>query len=270
MQERGEKLRDYRNALGWTTRRVEQVSRILAAAWNDPEYVIDASYVSRIENGDVRLSCVSFAKIEGMVEMYSAGPRAYTELRPKRRISFVEDLLDGPVRTRPIHSGRFAEKISTLLHAAHSYETNPEFTKIKAFTGRGSFDDIHPFQDRKRYLRAVVGSKDTCLRHKLTPGTMLIVDRESNTIPKYDFYIEDDRPMFLIDTHFGMFCCWCDSLGDGTTIKVVPHPASPYSLLPHRRLHEPLKIDRDVNIVGEVVFWGMESRRHQDRRTRGH
>lgn len=63
----------------------------------------------------------------------------------------------------------------------------------------------------------------------------------------------------------GMFCCWCDLLDDGT-IKVVRHPASPLSRLAHRQLHEPLKINRDVNIIGEVVFWGTESRRHQERR----
>jgi len=266
MPERGKKLREYRNAWGWTTRHVEAFSRKLAEIWNDPEYITDASYVSRIETGEIRLSRVAFGKVEGMIEMYSTGPSGYTELRPKRRVSLIDDPFDDPVRTRHVRGGRYAEKISTLLHAAYADPVIPQETKIKPFTGRDSFDEIHPFQDRKRYLRAVVGLKDTCLRHKLTPGTMLIVDQKWNTIPKYDFYLEEDRPMFLIDTHFGMFCCWCDSLDDGKTIKVVPHPAIPSSMLPHRQLHEPLKINRDVNVVGEVVFWGMESRRHQERR----
>lgn len=269
MPERGKKLRDYRHAWGWTTRRVEEFSRKLAETWNDPEYAIDASYVSRIETGEIHLSCVAFAKVEGMIEMYSTGPKGYSELRPKRRISFVEDPFDGPARTRIVQGGRYAEKTSDLIHAMYVDRDIPQFTKIKPFTGKDSFDEIHPFQDRKRYLRAVVGLKDTCLRHKLTPGTMLIVDQEWKTIPKYDFHIEDNRPMFLIDTHFGMFCCWCDSLDDGRTIKVVPHPASPISPLPHRQLHESLKINRDVNVIGEVVFWGTESRRHQERRMRG-
>jgi hypothetical protein len=269
MPERGKRLRDYRNAWGWTTRRVEELSRKLAAIWNDPEYIIHASTISRIERGEIRLSCVAFAKVEGMIEMYSTGPKGFTELRPKRPISLVEDPLDEPVRTRIVQGGRFAEKTSALIHAAYADRQTPELTAIKSFSGKDSFDEIHPFQDRKRYLRAVVGLKDTCLRHKLTAGTMLIVDQKWNTIPKYDFYIEDDRPMFLVDTHFGMFCCWCDSLDDGNTIKIVPHPASSLSPLPHRQLHAPLKINRDINVVGEVVFWGTESRRHQERHMRG-
>lgn len=263
MPHRGKRLRYYRDAWGWTTRHVEEVSRKLAAIWDDPEYMISSGYVSRIENGDVRLSCVSFGKIEGLVEIYNTGPKAWGELRPERKVSLVEDLLDGPAYTQPIRGGRLAEKSSILLRTAYSDRSQPEMTELRPFTSKDSLDEVHPFGDRRRYLRAVLGQKDTCLRPILSPGTMLIVDRKWTSIPTYDFFVEDDRPMFLIETHVGIFCCWCDSLDNGRTIKVAPHPLSP---LPHRKLHEPLKVDRDVDIIGEVVFWGMESRRHQRRR----
>jgi len=171
-----------------------------------------------------------------------------------------EDPLGGPDFTQVIREGRLAEKLAVLMASAYPELAIPQKTTITPIKENEGFSRLHPFQDRKRYLRAIVGLTDFCLFPLICPGALLIVDRECKTIPTYDFFNELERPKFLIETHDGLFCCWCDSQDEGRMIRVVQHPLG---TLPHRSLHWPLKLGREAGIVGEVVFWGMESPKHR-------
>jgi hypothetical protein len=264
MPQRGKILRGFREAWGWTTRRVAEMSQKLAEAWGDQEYAIDASYVTRIENGETLIPAVASGKMAALMEIYSKGSNSLWNLvKPPRNVSMVEDPLAGPALTQMIREGRVAEKFAVLLASSYPDLSIPQTTTIKPIPENDAVGRMHPFQDKRRYIRAIIGLKDTCLRPILAPGTMVIVDRECKIIPTYDFYSEFERPKFLIETHVGLFCCWCDSLDDGRMIKVAQHPLV---VLPHRALHNPLKLGQEVEVIGEVVFWGMESPSHLRRR----
>jgi hypothetical protein len=85
---------------------------------------------------------------------------------------------------------------------------------------------------------------------------LIIVDREQKSVASDTHYdTEFDRSIYLIHTHEGYyFCCWCDLENDGDSLKVVQHP------LGSTRLGA-LKMGREVEIVGEVVYFGMSRRR---------
>lgn len=264
MPQRGKILRSFREAWGWTTRQVAEKSRKLAEIWGDSEYALDASYISKIENGGTSLPAVSSGKLASMMEMYSKGSNTMWNLvKPPRNAYLVGDELGGPEFTQMIREGRLAEKLAVLLTSAYPELSIPHQTSIRPMRNDEGHSRMHPFHDRKRYIRAIVGLTDHCLFPLICPGTLLIIDRECKTIPTYDFFSELERPKFLIQTHDGLFCCWCDSLDEGQMLRVVQHPLG---ALPHRSLHRPLRLGREVEIVGEVAFWGMESPKH--RRTR--
>ena len=261
MPRRGKILRSFREAWGWTTRQVAEKSKKLAERWGDPEYAMDQSYVTKIENGGTLITAMSSGKLTAMMEIYSKGSNTMWNLiKPPRGVSLVEDPLGGPDFTQLIREGRLAEKLAVLMASAYPELAIPQKTTITPIKENEGFSRLHPFQDRKRYLRAIVGLTDFCLFPLICPGALLIVDRECKTIPTYDFFNELERPKFLIETHDGLFCCWCDSLDEGRMIRVVQHPLG---TLPHGSLHKPLKLGREAVIVGEVVFWGMESPKHR-------
>ncbi|MBN9615423.1 MAG: hypothetical protein BGO25_03450 [Acidobacteriales bacterium 59-55] len=261
MPQRGKILRSFREAWGWTTRQVAEKSRKLAEIWGDSEYALDASYISKIENGGTPIPAVSSGKLASMMEVYSKGSNTLWNLvKPPRNGFLVDDPLGGPEFTQMIREGRLAEKLAVLMASAYPESSIPNQTSISPMRDNDGRSRMHPFQDRKRYIRAIVGLTDYCLFPLICPGTLLIVDRQCKSIPSYDFFSELERPKFLIETHDGMFCCWCDSLEGGQMIRVVQHPLG---TLPHRSLHRPLKLGREAEIIGEVTFWGMESPKHR-------
>lgn len=257
----GEILRCFREAWGWTTRRVGEESQNLAEIWGDSEYAIDSSYVSRIEKGETPLPAVSSGKLTSLMEMYSQGTDTLWDLiKPPRQAYLVDDPLGGPRGTQLIREGRLAQKLSVLLASSYPDQSIPQKTIITPIRDSQAYGGLHPFQDRRRYVRAIVGLLDLCLFPLIGPGTLLIVDRDSKVIPTYDFFSELERPKFLIETHDGFFCCWCDLLDEGRMVKVVQHPLGS---VPDPSLNRPLKLGREVEIVGEVAFWGMESPKHR-------
>lgn len=260
----GEILRAFRESWGWTTRQVGDKSQKLADIWGNPEYALDSSSVSRIENGDTLIPSVSSGKMTSLMEIYSRGANTlWSLIKPERHAYLVDDPLGGPDFTQLVREGRLAEKLSVILGSTYANQTIPEktvFTSIRDSEGYGRF---HPFQDRKRYAGAIVGLTDRCIYPLIGPGALLIVDRASKAIPTYDFFNELERPKFLIETHDGLFCCWCDLLDGQRMVKVVPHPMGS---IPHPSLHKPMKLGPEVEIVGEIAFWGMEGPRHRQKR----
>ncbi len=261
MLHHGKILRSFREAWGWTTRQVAEKSRKLAEIWGDREYALDSSYISKIENGDTSIPAVSSGKMTAMMEIYSKGANTlWNMIKPPRQAYLVDDPLNGPEFTQLVREGRLAEKLAILLASAYRDLSIPNKTTLNPIRELEGINRMHPFQDRKKYARAIVGLTDHCLFPLIYPGTLLIVDRECRTIPTYDFFTELERPKFLIETHDGLFCCWCDSLDEGRMMRVVQHPLG---TLAHKCLHKPLRLGREVEIVGEVAFWGMENPKHR-------
>lgn len=265
MQHRGDVLRRFRQMWGLSTRGVEAKSQHLAELWGDPAYVVHSSYLTKLETGERRVLLMSMAKMTSLTEILSKGSNTMLKLcRPPRYVSLVEDPLGGPEYTQIIREGRLAETFSTMLSSAFPTDTLPKQTQIVPISDSDGSGPAHPFQDRKRYVRAIVGQLDLCLFPLILPGSLLVVDRNNKTLAKDGEYDNElERPIFLIQTHDGYSCCWCDPMENGEMLKVIQHPLG---ILQDKSLVHPLKIGQQVEIVGEVAFYGMDRRSYSRRR----
>ena len=265
MSDRGEVLRRFRHMWGLSTRAVEAKSQQLAELWDDPAYVVHSSYLTKLENGERRVLLMSMAKMTSLTEIFSKGSNTLLRLcRPPRYVSLVNDFLECPEYIQVIREIRFSETFSVMLSSAFPGGTLPKATRLMPATDLDGTDSVHPFQDRRRYLRAIVGSSDLCLFPLILPGALIIVDRDSKVLARDGEYDNElDRPIFLIETHDGYFCCWCDPVQDGQSMKVVQHPLG---TVQNKALLHPLKIGQQVEIVGEVAFYGMDRRGYSRRR----
>lgn len=257
-------LRRFRETWGLSTRDVEAKSSLIAQHWGDKAYFIDSSYFNKIETGQQSILSVSMGKAVSMMEILSKGSGTLLKLcRPPRGHILVEDFLGGPERTRTVEEGRVAEGFSQLLSAADLCTHVPDNTTLKPLPDIYDISVPHPFQDRKRYLRVIVGKSDLCLYPYVLPGTLLIVDREHRKIPTdREFDNEFQRPIFLVDTHDGYFCCWCELAKDSDMVRIVQFPTGK---LPFPSLHRPLKLGEQIEIVGAVAYEGVDRRRYLER-----
>lgn len=259
MQNPGKILRRFRERWGLSIRDVEAKSELIAERWGDRAYFIDSTYFNKIETGQHPILNVSMGKAVSMMEIFSRGSGTLLKLcRPQRGHILVEDFLGGPDRTQTIEEGRLAEGFSQLLSAADLTAPIPQNTTLGTLPDPYDITVPHPFQDRKRYLRVIVGKSDLCLYPYVLPGTLLIVDREFRRIPRDgEFDNEFQRPIFLVGTHDGYFCCWCELAENSDMIRIVQFPTGK---LPIRAMHHPLKLGEQIEIVGTVVYMGLDRR----------
>jgi hypothetical protein len=261
MQQPGKILRRFREMWGLSIRDVEAKSELIAQRWGDKAYFIDSTYFNKIETGQHPILNVSMGKAVSMMEILSRGSGTLLKLcRPPRGHILIEDFLGGPQRTGPIEEGRLAEGFSQLLSAADLSAPIPQNTTLGPLPDPYGISIPHPFQDRKRYLRVIVGKSDLCLYPYVLPGTLLIVDRQYRRIPKdREFDNEFQRPIFLVGTQDGYFCCWCELIENSDMVKIVQFPGG---TLPFRPLHHPLKLGEQIEIVGAVAYEGLDRRRY--------
>lgn len=264
MSSPGKILRSFRQIWGLSIRDVEAKSSLIAERWGDKAYFIDSSYFNKIETGQQPILNVSMGKAISMMEILSKGSGTLLKLcRPPRGHILVEDFLGGPERTQTVGEGRLAEGFSQLISAADLSAQIPQNTTLKGLPDIYDIHVPHPFQDRQRYLRVIVGKSDLCLYPYVLPGTLLIVDREYRKIPTdREFDNEFQRPIFLVDTHDGYFCCWCELVKDTDMVRIVQFPTGK---LPFPSLHRPLKLGEQIEIVGAVAYEGLDRRRYLER-----
>jgi transcriptional regulator with XRE-family HTH domain len=125
----GKILRAFREAWGWTTRQVGDKSHKLAGVWGHPEYAIDSSSISRIENGETSIPAVSSGKMTALMEIYSKDANTLLGLiKPERHAYLVDDPLGGPNFTQLVREGRLAEKLSVILASRYPTQAIPEKT----------------------------------------------------------------------------------------------------------------------------------------------
>jgi hypothetical protein len=238
---------------------VEAKSRLLAEAWGDESYIVDSTYLTKLENGQRSVINMSMAKMVSTSEILSKGTTTLFNLcRPPQRVSLVEDFLGGPEYTQYVREGRLAEAFSAMLVAAFPEGAVPESTRLVAIADGSVARVSHPFLDKKRYIRAIVGRTDLCIFPLIVPGSFLVIDREYTAVPQERYYDNElQRPIFLIHTHEGYFCCWCDLVDAGDMVKIVQHPLG---ALPNKALLQPLKLKQEIEIVGAVAFSGTDRR----------
>ncbi len=239
----GQKLRLLREKLGYTLRDVEQFSVRLGVRLKNEEYAIPLSRLSDIETKDL------------VPSIY----RAYT-LSAIYRLDFLEllswygvNLARLPVDIN-IAEPRKTRPSNTLLQAPHvevPVRLDPSFD-LRKTSNLGRMVEkwgIVPLAHLKSlsdngFTYGYIGSDDYTMYPLLMPGTFIQVDESKDTVSEGPWRSEYERPIYLVETRDGYFCCWCSLKGD--CIVLQPHPLSP----------SPVRIMRfrsEADVVGQVV-----------------
>jgi hypothetical protein len=96
----------------------------------------------------------------------------------------------------------------------------------------------------QQFRYGLIGLEDNSLGDVISPGSVVEIDREQNTVLVFAWKTLRERPIYFIWHQQGYSCCWCQQ--EATELTLVPHPASQQ---PIRRFRMP----RDASIVGRVV-----------------
>jgi hypothetical protein len=101
------------------------------------------------------------------------------------------------------------------------------------------------------YRRAIIGRRDKTLDPMIRPGSILKIDTQKRAIAsRKEWTNEFDRPIYLLQTHKGFVCGWCELDKEGLWLTLVTHSLS----------HEPCqrwRYRKEVEVIGRAVAVSM-------------
>jgi len=236
----GQRLRQRREALGFTLRHVEEASNSLARAFGNDEYILNLSRLSDIETKGVvptiyrvhALSLIYHISIEEVLAFYEVDVNATTPVAlppPKKTtlFSFRRENAEVPLKLDPAFD---LKKTSDIGRMIEKWGVVPIAMLSAAL--------------EKDYTYGYIGSEDFSMYPLLLPGSFVQVDESLSRVREGMWRSEYERPIYFIETRQGFHCCWCSV--QGGTITLQPHPLSP---APVRVMQHP----SEAEVIGQVV-----------------
>lgn len=240
----GQWLKTIRLRLALTFQDVEEASARISKLLEDPRYHITASSVADLENHEripgvfkiFALSVIYHLPVREMLR--GLGIDAYKEAdysacvqasRLTRPVDFTggRDAWNLPIRFDPA----FSTQTTVLLNRTiQQWQTIPvEFFKEMEFD---------------KFLFARIGEHKNFLYPVLPPGSIAKVDPRLTQVINWGWKHEFERPIYLVATHDGYHCCWCQL--EERDLILVPHPLSMCR-------YERLRLRQEAEVMGQAV-----------------
>lgn len=221
----GEFLRRTRMRLGLTTRRVAQLSQIVAAEQNNAEFTISHARLVQVENNE---SVPSIFKLFALSAVYGVPftelAAAYMDLKDGVRLHFsMQHPHTHLARIDDMEGGRRS-------HAAQPHSLEAGMVPIDVISGGGlrAHDAPVALLDRmteRKVKYAFIGTSDRTMYPLIRPGSFVQIEDCNRALRPAEYRTEFDRPIYLIETRAGYICSWCE-VADGR-LTSIPHPLSP-------------------------------------------
>jgi transcriptional regulator with XRE-family HTH domain len=236
----GEKLRQARIQWGLSLREVRERSIGLAKAWGSSSYEISGSWLARLERGKHEMTV---PKLISLAAIYSKPPEELLrEYQPNSSQMTWPDGGKGPNVTLLVKEGPLGLKARQVLPDNFSTDPIPDDTMLL------------PLEDemlQSPYRRAIIGQRDRTLDPMIRPGSIIQVDTQVRSIAsRKEWANEFDRPIYLLYTHAGYVCGWCELDKEGIWLTLVAHSLSPDSC---RRW----RYRKEVEVIGRAVAIAM-------------
>lgn len=236
----GEKLREARIRWGLSLREVKERSERLAVAWGSRSYEISSSWLARLERGAHEMTV---PKLISLATIYSKPPEELLlEYHPEPARLPLPDSMRGPNVTLLVAEGSLGARAKHLLPDNFVSGPIPEETMLLPLDEELSSTP---------YRRAVIGQRDKTLEPMIRPGSIIKIDIQKRSIAsRKEWTNEFDRPIYLLYTHSGYVCGWCELDKEGMWLTLIVHPLS----------HEPSRRWRyrtEVEVVGRAVAVAM-------------
>jgi transcriptional regulator with XRE-family HTH domain len=241
----GFRLRQIRERLNLTLRAVEEMTNEIAAAEQNPEFVVSVGRLNQIETdgsvpGIYKLCSLSVAygrPMEEVLELYGIDFRRLKDYRPRAagpRTQLVPPEGGDPARTIrfPVRfePGFKPEKTAFLSRLIE------EWGEIPA----GLLASL----DLRKYRYGYIGSEDRMMEPLLRPGSIVQIDDARRRVVNGGWANEFERPIYFLELRYSYECCWCFQRGRELTL--LPHPLS--TCAPRT-----IRIPDEGEILGQVV-----------------
>ena len=232
----GVRIRRVRTNWGLSLRDVEQRSVRLAQELGDPGYQISASWLARIEKEEHELTAT---KLMALASIYCL---SYDQVlgppRPTNDSLCIPKAMNAPNSTVALEAQTIEEDTKTALLQPQEGSRLPEQTTLLP-----SLSGPSPTP----YRRAILGRLDRSLDPMIRAGSILEVHTQKRAIlPRRGWSHEFDRPIYLLLSHAGYACGWCELDPDSIWLTLIPHPLS------HANSQR-WRFRKEVEVIGQVV-----------------
>jgi transcriptional regulator with XRE-family HTH domain len=240
----GIRLKQLRERLGLTLRRVEMLSRQLAKEKQNQDFFISRGWLNNVENGSYT---------PGIFKLYSLG--AIYRTHWSNIFGFFglhlsdfgrDQAMFAPPKTQLATDLPEADETIVVPlrspEALHLERTNL-FSKLVEIWGEVPIRLIQHL-DLRNGTYGFVGIGDKRMSPLIRPGSIVQIDQNLRKISKGKWDNEYDRPIYFLELRGEFLCSWCEM--SGGYLSAIPHPNSKCEV---RRFAYP----REAEIVGQVV-----------------
>lgn len=241
----GDRLREIRNRMGASTREVAQMSKRIADAERNDEFLISSPWLTQLEN---KTTLPSVYKLFTLASIYGL---TYTYLLSLYGVDLKKVIqYHGQMPLRNTHlatiesaDGPAAIELPIRFDAGLNLNQTALLSRMIETWGKVPLELIKGLSLRHR-LYGFVGLDDYMLYPLIRPGSFVEIDPVLNK-PRHPLaHAEFDRPIYFVDVHEGYACAWCEIVGE--KLLLHSHPLSPC----RTRI---LKFPAEARIIGEVT-----------------
>lgn len=232
----GSRLRKVRADWGLSLRDVEDRSLRLAQELEDPSYQISAGWLSRVEREEHELTAT---KLAALASIYGVPyDQILGSITSAGGYFCTSTLSNVPNATVLLDRSSDTVGATSLPVLQQGPESPPEETALLP-----PFSEFSP----SPFRRAILGRLDRSLDPMIRAGAVLeIHTRRRAIIPRRGWNHEFDRPIYLLLSHTGYACGWCELDPDSMWLTLIPHPLSHAT---SRRW----RFRKEIEVIGQVV-----------------
>jgi transcriptional regulator with XRE-family HTH domain len=244
----GERLKQVRTQLGLTTREVAHLSKQIADAEGNSEFLVSSPWLTQIEND--KSAVPSIYKLFTIASVYGM---AYSSLFAMYGVDLK--------KLNFFHAGMHIEKthLAGSLEASEPSTTYVELpvrfdaglnlnetnllSRMIETWGRVPMEFIKHL-DLRRRLYGFVGFSDFTLYPLLRPGSFVEIDPERRDPRPRPVRSEFDRGIYFVDLRSEYACGWCEIIDN--RLLLIAHPLSPSKT-------RSFEFPQNAEIIGQVT-----------------
>lgn len=229
----GDRLRKIRIEWGLSLREIEARSSLFAQESGNPAYQISASWLARLEREEHELTATKLIALAAIYKLPYEEVLGFPQPENPPPNTSVD-----PNSTLLLNKGPLEEEAKSILPDRFTSDPPPEETALLP-------PMIGPSPSPLR--RAILGRRDRTLDPMIRAGSVLQVHTQKRVIAsRRDWTHEFDRPIYLLLTHDGYSCGWCELDKESTWLTLIPHPLSHAS-------SQRWRYRKEVEVIGQVV-----------------
>jgi transcriptional regulator with XRE-family HTH domain len=252
----GQRLKRIRERLNLTVRDVENASQIIAERRKSPEYRLNISRLSELENHGV---VPSIYRILSLCAIYRLD---YIEVLGWYGVCLSDitadimaiDLPETHLVSLDAPDGEILAPLN--LDPGIDVRKTTYLSRLVSKWGKLPLSLLSALEP-KRFRYAFIGSEDWTMYPLILPGALITIDDSRRKIINAGWSNEFERPIYFMEHRNGYVSGWC-TLSEETLV-LQPHPAS---LCPPQVFKYPQDIDIIGQVTGVAMLLGQEQRRN--------